>query len=330
VDQLRNLDRLDAIRALTEPHRLAILRLLLAKPHTLSSLGRELDRHPAWVRHHVKALEEAGLVRLSATTTTRNYTEKWYRATAAAFSVSMMVRPDAGDSPALLALVSHDLAVELLAAEPPEHGSITPVVTGSLDGLIGVRQGFADIAGCHLLDADTGEYNVPYARHLFPDRDMMLVTLAHREQGLIVPPGNPLALKAVADIASTGARFVNRNRGSGTRVWIDQALHGAGLHGGDITGYDREVDTHTLAAAAVAEGTADVAVGIGAAARRLDLGFVPLFRERYDLVMSDEVYRTEEAGRLIDRLHTREFKRSVSCISGYDSSAMGDEYRLAV
>jgi len=330
VDQLRNLDRLDAIRALTEPHRLAILRLLLVKPNTLSSLGRQLDKHPAWVRHHVKALEDTGLVELSATTTTRNFTEKWYRATAAAFSVSMMVRPDAGDSPALLALVSHDLAVELLAAEADERRTITPVVTGSLDGLIGVRQGFADIAGCHLLDADSGEYNVPYARHIFPDRDMVLVTLAHREQGLIVAPGNPLGLRAVADLANDDVRFVNRNRGSGTRVWIDQALHAAGLQGADIAGYDRVVDTHTLAAAAVAEGSADVAVGIGAAARQLDLGFVPLFRERYDLVMSDEVYGTEEAARLLDRLHTREFKRSVSRISGYDSSAMGDEYRLAV
>ncbi len=330
MDQLRNLDRLDAIRALTEPHRLAILRLLLAKPHTLSSLGRELDKHPAWVRHHVKALEEVGLVQLSATTTTRNYTEKWYCATAAAFSVSMMVRPDAGDSPALLALVSHDLAVELLASDANDRRQLRAAVTGSLDALIGVRQGLADIAGCHLLDADTGQYNAPYARHLFPDRDMVLVTLAHREQGLIVAPGNPLGLTSVADLANDDVRFVNRNRGSGTRVWIDQALHAAGLHGGDISGYDRVVDTHTLAAAAVAAGAADVAVGIGAAARRLELGFVPLFRERYDLVMSDEVYRSDEAMRLLDRLHTREFKRSVSRISGYDSSAMGDEYRLAV
>jgi putative molybdopterin biosynthesis protein len=330
MNQLRSLDRLDAIRALTEPHRLAILRLLLARPHTISSLGRQLDKHPAWVRHHVKALEDVGLVNLAATTTTRNYTEKWYKATAAAFSVSMAVRPDTGDPSSLLALVSHDLAVELLAGEPTAPQQLRAAVTGSLDALIGVRQGLADIAGCHLLDAETGQYNTPYARHIFPDRDMVLVTLAHREQGLIVAPGNPLALKSVADIASMGARFVNRNRGSGTRVWIDQALHVAGLQGASVTGYAHEVETHTAAADAVASRRADVAVGIEAAAKRLELGFVPLFRERYDLVMSAEVYGAVETERLLDRLHTREFKRTVSHISGYDSTATGDEYRLAV
>src|SRR5665648_143621 len=139
MDQLRTIDRLEAIRALTEPHRLAILRLLLVKPHTISSLGRALDRHPAWVRHHVKALEDVGLVELTATTTTKNYTEKWYAATGAAFSVSMVVRPGSGGASPLLALVSHDLAVELLASDSGEQRSFTAAVTGSLDGLIGVR-----------------------------------------------------------------------------------------------------------------------------------------------------------------------------------------------
>lgn len=330
MDQLRTIDRLDVVRAVSEPHRHTILRLLLAMPHTISSLGRELDKHPAWIRHHVKVLEDVGLVELVATTTTRNYTEKYYAATGAAFTVSMMVRPDFGDKPSLLALVSHDLAVELLASEADDEGRLTAAVTGSLDGLIGVRQGLADIAGCHLLDAETGQYNVPYARHIFPDRDMVLVTLAHRQQGLIVAPGNPLRLQSVEDVASTMARFVNRNRGSGTRVWIDQALGAAGIADSDVAGYERVVDTHTEAAAEVAAGRADVAVGIGAAAELLGLGFVPLFRERYDLVMSEDVYHTHEAERLLDRLHTKEFKRTVSRIQGYDPAAMGDEYKLAI
>ena len=330
MDRLRNIDRLEAVRAMAEPHRMTILRLLLARPRTISGLGEILGKHPAWVRHHVKVLEGAGLARVAEVRTTRNYTEKFYAATAAAFSVSLLVRPESEAGSSLVAMVSDDLAVELLAAADDHGLGLITAVTGSLDGLIGVRQGLADIAGCHLLDADTGQYNIPYARHLFPDRDIRVVTLAHREQGMIVAPGNPLALGGLSDAVSSGARLANRNRGSGTRVWLEHALRAEGIAPEEVPGHDRVVDTHAAAAALVAAGEADFAIGIAAAAAHYELGFVPLFMERYDLVMTEEVYASEEVARLVDQLHTRAFKRSVSKISGYDPAAMGDEYCLAV
>lgn len=306
-----------------------ILRLLLARPHTISSLGRAIDKHPAWVRHHVLALEAAGLVHLAEERTIRNYTEKIYRASAAAFTVSLLIRPDERERRSLVALVSHDLAVELLASDEMSAGGLAAGVAGSLDSLIGVRQGLADIAGCHLLDTESGEYNLPYARHLFPDRDVMVVTLAHREQGLIVAPGNPLGISDFAGAIERGARLANRNRGSGTRMWIDRELHRIGADTATVLGYETVVDTHTDAAAMVARGDADVAVGIAAAAERYELGFVPLFHERYDLVMPDDIYRTEEVEKLVNVLHTKAFRSSVAGIRGYDAQAMGDEHRLS-
>lgn len=330
MEHLRSVERLEAVRALTEPHRMEIVRLLLAQPHTISSLGRALDRHPAWVRHHVLALQSAGLVRLVEERTTRNFTEKYYAASAAAFTVSLLIRPDERERKSVVALVSHDLAIELLASGETGPVNLAAGVAGSLDSLIGVRQGLADIAGCHLLDVETGEYNVPYAKHLFPDRDVMVVTLAHREQGLIVATGNPLGIRRLSDVVEQHARIVNRNPGSGTRMWIDRELRHAGVDTAVIAGYANEVDTHTAAAALVASGQADVAVGIAAAALAADLDFIPLFHERYDLVMPEDIYQTEEVERLIDVLHTRAFRASVAGIRGYDSRAMGDEHRIAI
>lgn len=329
VQRIERLDRLEVLRTIAEPHRYEVLRRILAAPQTISSLGAAMGRHPAWVRHHVKALEAAGLISLAEERTTRNYTEKIYRASAAAFTVSMLVRPGLEDDTRMVAMVSDDFAVEALAAVPDERVRIAAAVTGSLDGLMGVRQGLADIAGCHLLDADTGEYNVPYVRHVFPDRDVVVVTVAHREQGLMVAPGNPLRLSTLADVAATGARFVNRNRGSGTRLWIDRALAQVGLGPENVSGYDDDVGTHSAAAQRVERGDADVAVGIAAAAEQHSLDFVPLFRERYDLIMTEEVHETEEVARLIERIGGAEFRRTVSRLRGYDATATGDERLVA-
>lgn len=330
MHNLVDISRLDAIRALADPHRFAILRILLAQPLTITQLGARLGKHPAWVRHHVKALEAAKLVKLTEVRTTRNFTEKYYAGTSAAFSISLIVRPEPGPDAPLIAMVSHDMAVEALADDPDDRHPLATMVTGSLDSLIGVRQGLADIAGCHLLDSDTGEYNAPYARHIFPDRDVILVTLAHREQGLIVAPANPHGISAIADVAEGTLRLAHRNRGSGTRLWTDHALTELGADPSTIPGYETAFDTHTGVAEAVARGAADVAVGVAAAAERLNLGFVPLFRERYDLVMPVEVYQRDETVRLIERLHSTAFRHIVSRIPGYESGATGDELRLAV
>ncbi len=330
MDGLLNIDRPEALQALSDPNRLQILRRLMADKETISSLGASIGKHPAWVRHHVKSLEAAGLVALVEQRTTRNYTEKFYRACAPALTVNMLLRPLAPGRDPLVVLASSDFAVDLLAHEAAEDSGMVTGVAGSLDCLIAVRQGLADVAGCHLLDVDTGQYNLPYARHMFPDRDVAVVTLAHREQGLIVAHGNPLRLQSPDDVAEKGARFVNRNRGSGTRLWIDRYLSMARIDTHAIKGFDVEVPTHSEAAARVVAGYADAAIGIRAAAEQAGLGFVPLFSERYDLLMSAEVYETAKVTRMLDRLHERSFRRAVAGISGYDSHSTGEEYRVAV
>ena len=328
---LRAIDSPDMLRAVAEPHRLEILRRVMVSPQTLSSLGAALDKHPAWIRHHVKVLEAAGLVELVEERQTRNYIEKFYSATAAAFTLSLLIRPQAGEGGPIVALASHDFAFELLTDACAQSGQqVAAGVAGSLDSLIAVRQGLADIAGCHLIDFETGQYNVPYVRRVFPDRDIVLVTLAYREQGLIVASGNPLGLTSFSDIAEKQGRFVNRNRGSGTRLVIDHAAAACGLRPEDIVGYEVEVSTHTEAAERVAVGTADVALGIEAAAQRSGLTFVPILQERYDLVMTAELYDSGQAERLLDVLQRPEFRKRVARLGGYDPAAMGDEYRVAI
>ena len=333
---LRSIDDPEAVRAVSDAHRQQILRLLLARPHTISSLGRHLDRHPAWIRHHVQVLESAGLARLVEERKTRNFTEKYYAASAAAFRVSLLIRPAedererSGEGKRLLALVSDDLAMELLASEATSGVDMAVGVAGSLDSLIGLRQGLADIAGCHLLDAETGEYNLSYARSLFPDCDLMVITLSHRDQGLMVAKGNPLGITQLADVAEKSARFANRNRGSGTRVWIDRELARKGVPPVAVQGYDATVRTHLDAARLVASDSADAALGVAAAAERFGLDFVPVFTERYDLVMPADVYRTEEAQCLVEALHSKGFRRAVGKMRGYDPNHMGDEYSLKI
>lgn len=328
---LMTIDRPDELRAVADPNRMRMLRMLMVRKHTISSLGIAFERHPAWVRHHVKQLEAAGLIALVEERTTRNYTEKFYRASAPAYSVSYLLRPeDEGERP-LVALASHDFAMELLAGQESALGEdIVVGIAGSLDALIGVRQGLADFAGCHLLDPQTGEYNIPYARHIFPDRDIVIVTLAHREQGLMLAPGNPLGLTGPGDLAERGVRFANRNQGSGTRLWLDRYIAHEAIEPTAIDGFDHEVATHTEAALAVASGRADAALGIRAAAEQAGLGFIPLFQERYDLVIPQQVYDTPAAERMLDRLRQKSFRLAVNRLSGYDSQSTGEEYRIAV
>ena len=158
----------------------------------------------------------------------------------------------------------------------------------------------------------------------------MLVTLAHRQQGLIVPKGNPLGLGTIADVAGSGARLVNRNVGSGTRVWLDRLLTDAGVAPGSVPGYEVEVTTHGQAAQAVADGAADVALGILPAARARNLDFVPLLEERYDLVTPREHYDSALLAPMLARLRNEEFRRSVDRLGGYTTRETGAVAALAV
>ncbi len=236
-------------------------------------------------------------------------------------------RPRSAIENAVLVVGSHDVALDVLAdflrrADP--RVSLTSAHVGSLGGLLALHRGEAHMAGVHLLDEATGEYNIPYVRQYLPDRTVVLVTLAHREQGLIVEPGNPKGIRGIPDLAAPGVRFVNRQRGAGTRLLLDYEMRRRGLAPHQINGYDREVYTHMATAAAVASGAADAGLGILAAARAMGLEFVPVARERFDLAIPEEHMASPLIQRVLDVLERDEFKAAVTALGGYDLSATGN------
>jgi putative molybdopterin biosynthesis protein len=319
MERVAKLQTLQQIKTLTDPRRLEILRLLMAAPATLSQLGDALGQSAAWVRHHIQKLESAELVELAETRTTGKITEKYYRARAGAYLFQEMVLPKS-DKPVLIFSGSHDLAVEEAARHLERYAQLLTLPVGSLDGLVNLRQGLCQVSGAHLLGAD-GEYNTAYVYHLFPDREMDLVTIAHRTQGLMVSPGNPLGIKGLADLPREDLRFINRNPGSGTRLWLDAELKRMGIPTEQITGYQQVVLTHNATASAVAEGRANAALGLQAAALKHGLDFIPLFDERYDLV-----YPREFAGRLevfLNHIQSSGFRQQLSQLGGYQSSSTG-------
>ncbi|MBN1630202.1 MAG: GntR family transcriptional regulator [Thermoleophilia bacterium] len=240
-------------------------------------------------------------------------------------------RPAPGGAGQLRFSGSHDLSVELLSRtlserQPPV--SLTMEFVGSLGGLMALARGEADIAGSHLWDEATASYNVAFVERLFPNQPMLLLGLAQRVQGFIVPPGNPAGFATIADLTGPGVVLVNRQAGSGTRVWLDMQVREAGLDPKDITGYDREETTHTGVARAVAEGKATVGLGISPAAMAYGLGFVPLGKERYDLVIPLAEWDTPSVRALRSVVASPGFREAVAAMGGYDVSEMGTETRL--
>lgn len=223
---------------------------------------------------------------------------------------------------------SHDIGMVWLAAH---FGEILPGAalklnfTGSLPGLIALAEGRCDLCGCHLYDAETGCYNDPYIRRLFPGQAVLAVRLAERRLGWIVSPGNPLGIEQVADLARPGVRMVNRIPGSGTRVWLDDALRRAGIDPARVNGYADARPTHSDVARAVAEETANVGLGLEAAADAFGLGFVPLLSEPYDLVLTLEKSQAEPARGLIAWLATPEARAALSRAGGYDCRQTGEK-----
>ena len=323
---LTTIDLHAQLSAVADARRLAILRMLMVRPMTITQVGERLGKHPAWVRHHMQVLVAAGLAELTEERTVRNYTEKYYGASAGAFEAHMIIAPESDEPRTLVALGSHDLGLEKLGQDVGgAHVGLVSVPVGSLDGLIALRQGLCDIAGCHLFDDERDEYNTPFLRHLFPDIPVLAVTLAYREQGLMAAPGNPLGLHAVADLARGDIRLANRNAGSGTRVWLDARLRREGLEPTAIPGYDASLPTHTAVASAVASGAADAGIGLRASAEAAGLSFTPLFMERYDLVMRKDRLSDEAIDAVLDSLSSRRLKRSLGTLSGYDTLHTGEE-----
>jgi molybdopterin molybdotransferase/putative molybdopterin biosynthesis protein len=232
----------------------------------------------------------------------------------------------------IVAIGSHDLTLDLLAQHLAEGAAagqtlglrLASANVGSQGGLVALRRGEAHLAGSHLLDPDTGEYNISYIRRYLPDIPVVLVALVGRDQGLMVRRGNPRGLRTLADLAQPGVTFVNRQRGAGTRVLLDFEIGKIGLAPEEVSGYEREEFTHLAVAAAVSSGLADCGLGIAAAARALDLDFVPLFKERYDLVIPSMYYHSPLLQPLLALLDEADFRRDVAALPGYDIARMGE------
>jgi len=224
----------------------------------------------------------------------------------------------------LFAIGSHDLILDLMAQYlAARHRRLVSANVGSQGGLVALRRGEAHLAGSHLLDPETGEFNLRYIREYLPGIPVVLVTLAGRQQGLLVPPGNPKGVHDLADLTRPDVTFVNRQRGAGTRVLLDYHLTILKVAPEAIRGYNQEEYTHLAVAAAVASGRADCGLGIAAAAQALELDFLPLFQERYDLVIPGEYYQSDLLAPLLDLLGDADFRQAVAALPGYDIKPMG-------
>ena len=329
--RIRALHHFEYLKLLADTNRLTILQHLMVEPATLSQLSKLLSTYPARLRHHVKLLEEAGLVELTSTRVGQSYVEKFYQATARAFVVNLTVLPLSLPVGAVVVWGSDDLALEKLALQLHDMDEMPDLFTlpvGSLDGLIALRQGLCQLAGCHLLDAETGEYNSGHVRHLFPGQEMLLVTLAYRQQGLMVAPDNPRNIQMLADLTREGVTFANRMRGAGTRVWLDLQLRQLGISPLEIRGYETGWKTHSQVAEAVATREADVGLGVQAAVRPFQLDFIPLFEERYDLVLPAQRVGEPLLHPLLDFLQTARFRQLVDQLDGYDSRQSGQVLKV--
>ena len=230
----------------------------------------------------------------------------------------------------IVAIGSHDPILDLAASELRTRDPKVTLASsnvGSLGGLIALRDGLCHLAGSHLLEPETGEYTIPYVEQMLAGREIAIVRLVHREQGLIVARGNPLGLAGIADLAQPELRYVNRQRGAGTRVLLDYELERAGIDAAALSGYAREEPTHLAVAAAISAGRADCGLGVQAAARAFGLDFVPIAREPYDLVLERATAESERLAPLWALMDTAEFRNAVEALGGYDTNEMGRRIR---
>ncbi|PID72296.1 MAG: molybdopterin biosynthesis protein [Desulfobulbus propionicus] len=231
----------------------------------------------------------------------------------------------------LLSTGSHDLSLDLLRdmlqrRTPACYLASTHV--GSLGGIMALQQSMTHIAGSHLLDTATGTYNIPYIKKYLADRAICVITLTHRQQGFIIPKGNPKQIGAIEDLTRKDITFINRQAGSGTRVLLDYELERSGIDPDDIAGYDQDEYTHMAVAVAVLSGKADVGLGIMSAARALDLDFIPVTEERYDLLMDEQHLELPMMQTLLEIIHTRSFQHNLEGMGGYSTRETGNRVEL--
>lgn len=218
-----------------------------------------------------------------------------------------------------------DLSLDIVASHIEESGLYHPLrsFAGSLNSLIKMYQGQADIVSTHLFDGETGEYNLPYIKRLLTGRSYVVINLLGRQAGLYVQKDNPKQLYNWSDLGQAGIRLVNREKGSGARVLLDEQLRLAGITGSSITGYYDEELNHMAIATRIASGHADVGVGIEKTARLIDVDFIPLIQEQYDLVLIKTVENEKLRELIVETLNSVAFKEKLTAIGGYDVTKTG-------
>jgi len=226
---------------------------------------------------------------------------------------------------------SHDIALDILSDELRKTGSPIRVASGnvgSLGGLMALRKGTAHVAGSHLLDTETGAYNVSYIQKYLQGMPVHVFHLVMREQGLIVQKHNPKGIRGLEDLTREDVVYINRQLGSGTRILLDYKLRELGMEAGQINGYENEEYTHMNVAVAVLSGMADAGLGILAAARALDLDFIPLVTEQYDLVIPSSYVDEPKIKILLETARSEDFKERIKALGGYHPESSGDLWKV--
>jgi putative molybdopterin biosynthesis protein len=237
-----------------------------------------------------------------------------------------LLRPLSSIKNTIVITGSHDNTLDLLADQIKRVNgqiSVSSSHVGSMGGLMAIKKGACHMAGAHLLDPDDGSYNISYIKKYLADQKVWLVNLVMRDQGLIVPKKNPKNIQSIEDLKDKNLQFINRQPGSGTRILFDYKLKTLGILPDEIQGYGDDEYTHMSVAVCVLSGRADAGLGIQAAARALDLDFIPVVTEEYDLVIPDRFYKTRKIQVLLETIQTKEFQDRVMSLGGYNIKNTG-------
>lgn len=321
MENIIRLQNEEAFKILGEPTRLEILQRLISYPATITQLGQELKHHPAQIRYHISRLENIGLVELGFTKTIKNYTEKYYQATTKAVFLNRAIFSWPSTKGQVVILGGDGPALDLLISETNKkigENVFCAIPMGSLDSLIYLREQYCHIAGCHLYDLGSGDFNFSYIRHLFTLKNMVVVTFGNRDQGFLFKKARSGEINNIEDIVEKKLRFVNRKIGSATRMRFDQILDEHNIPAEKINGYDHDVQTHNEVGDQIQQGKADVGLGLSSVARQKGLDFSYLFTERYDLVMTRDMFESPHIQLLVGLMQDKDLKKKMEGFGGYD------------